>query len=1003
LLEPVELYINSLRTGDKFALTAQQFFADPNPPLVNRFTLQDPLKQTINQYVTDTRPQILPPGQAKVVTLDGRPPYPDDNFKWTFAMNYSPIAHIYEDGSLHLNGDVYVNCPVGQQYLDNGTLLNSVSNIKNSDNTNILGLPARVDQVYEFNVDYVDIATNTILWTGSDRVNTYNNQAITQFELYYNDTIRITFSSQVEQVYQSTGNFIMIFTADSLKSIPPYYDNVSYLSEKLNGVANPIFYIHLTKVFASTYYIQWLSFSNTLITFNLSNIKDYTNEGFLTTDEYILKYKPRYDTYVWEENIGMAIDSGQQETNIPIGSFKARSSTSQISSRRTLSAAVPIDKVSQKTKYQVFNGEVEFNNDIFLEKVNDNIGTYFTIYTSEDKQDPTTLVDNFKDKSSIVLNDTTKEWIFKREPESEDIQTATTKFIHDTTTLLTLKHNQVEANVELKVGTIKFADNTTLSSMTYIDNQIIALGNSLNQAFSTNLAASVANLQSQITQNATDIGTNTSDLTNLKNDISTSHPSYTEFAKNIKLPNGDIISSVYDDTDVRTLLSTSAGTGLTWNATNNQFDNTITQYTDTNVRSVLSSSDGTGITWNSGTNKFDNDITQYTDADVRSVLSSSAGTGLTWNATNNQFDNSITQYTDADARSAVYPITQTNSGLPVVNGGMGLFQNDVWFNSVDGRNRFYFITDGTTGIRAPDLTNSSIVLQIGLTDIFKSEIDKNTSYKNLHIGNGNATTPTLFLDGANGQQISSQIVFGDSGTYTGAGTYKQGMSIFYDSSANYLRISGDNNSDSQLDTPYFLNINRVTGYVGISQIVPAYRLDVNGDIHTATTIRTPKIDFDDGTSMTTAPFTPSYFKIFLTGTLPDNFTETKQSYFNGTNSLNVGSYTYTANEITIPADGVYEIMYNIHVRTTNGTTRQTPITHIRINDVYPDGVRQGLWGSHIRYTSGAGANNREVAGTGQTMLSLSSGDKVSIWAVREGNSGTPSIQAGSQINIKRIG
>ena len=677
----------------------------------------------------------------------------------------------------------------------------------------------------------------------------------------------------------------------------------------------------------------------------------------------------------------MAVDTGVIETSVPLGSFKAKTATTQISSRRTLSTAVPIEKVSQKTKYQVFNTEVEINGNLLLEEVNNDVANLFTIYTSEEKQDPTTLVDNFKDKSSITLVDATKEWIFKREPESEDIQIATTKFIHDTTELLILKHNEVEVGVGLKVGTITFADNTTL--------------------------------------------TTSADLTGLLNDINTTNPSYTEFAKNIKLPNGDIISSVYDDTD------------------------------------------------------------------VRSVLSSSAGTGITWNATNNQFDNSITQYTDADARSAVYPITQTNSGLPVVNGGMELFDNNVWYNTTEGRNRFYFTTDGTTTIRAPDLTSSSVSLQIGVNDIFKSEIDKNTSYKNLHIGNGLATTPTLFLDGANGQSVSSQIIFGDAGTSTTTGTYKQGMSIFYDSSANYLRISGDQNTDSVLDTPYFLNINRSNGdvsigdntselgfklkvggnvivksavgnniydsqvcfgdeywltgvvsdgnyyynqvqgwwnngnnrgfrlynrsnntvpfivnsngNVGISNTAPAHRLDVNGDIHTTTTIRTPKIDFDDGTAMTSAPFTPSYFKIFLTGTLPDNFTETKQSYFNGTNSLNVGSYTYTANEITIPADGVYEIMYNIHIRTTSGSDRQTPITHIRINDAYADGVRQGIWGSYVRYRSGTSANNREVAGTGQTMLSLSSGDKVSIWAVREGNAGTASIQAGSQINIKRIG
>ena len=202
------------------------------------------------------------------------------------------------------------------------------------------------------------------------------------------------------------------------------------------------------------------------IPINLQSIVDYHNEAFLTTDEYILKYKPHTNTFVWEENIGMAVDTGVLETVIPIGSFKAKTATTQISSRRTLSSEVPIEKISQKTKYQVFNTEVEVNGNLLLEEVNDDVGSLFTIYTNEEK----TIggVSSFKDRASITLKDSTNEWIFKREPESEDVLTATTKFIHDTTTLLTLKHNEVNVGVGLKVGTITFADNTTLTSFSQI-------------------------------------------------------------------------------------------------------------------------------------------------------------------------------------------------------------------------------------------------------------------------------------------------------------------------------------------------------------------------------------------------------------------------------------------------------------------------------------------------------------------------------------------------------
>ena len=94
----------------------------------------------------------------------------------------------------------------------------------------------------------------------------------------------------------------------------------------------------------------------------------------------------------------------------------------------------------------------------------------------------------------------------------------------------------------------------------------------------------------------------------------------------------------YTDTNVRTVLSTSAGTNMTWNTGTNQFDVSVASpYTDTNVRTVLSNSAGTNMTWNTGTNRFDV-AAPYTDANVRTVLSNSAGTNMTWNTGTNKFD-----------------------------------------------------------------------------------------------------------------------------------------------------------------------------------------------------------------------------------------------------------------------------------------------------------------------------------------------------------------------------
>jgi hypothetical protein len=63
----------------------------------------------------------------------------------------------------------------------------------------------------------------------------------------------------------------------------------------------------------------------------------------------------------------------------------------------------------------------------------------------------------------------------------------------------------------------------------------------------------------------------------------------------------------YGDTETRTLLSTSAGTGgISWNTSTLKYDISVpASYTDTNVRTVLSTSAGTNMVWNTTTNKFD--------------------------------------------------------------------------------------------------------------------------------------------------------------------------------------------------------------------------------------------------------------------------------------------------------------------------------------------------------------------------------------------------------------
>ena len=981
------LFADKIDLGEEYnmisALSSQH-----TEPIKNWNYISSASRKKYNHIITDVagtiRPQFVPAGE-KVITTNGMPSDEDTYFKWSWGINYTQIACLMESGDLLLNGDVYVNCPTNAPFdMNNGILINRIDNLVSPNRLPITGIPALVEQVYYIELTSWDRTNFIAYFSGTDRINTYTNQVVSQFEFYYDDTIEISVSASV--------------LAD-IQTYPYHGVGLATPSYSIGFNANNIVTHKFLKSFGSGPYVD-VSFgfdyvaqqmNRIIIPINLQDIVDYHNEAFLTTDEYILKYKPHTNTFVWEENIGMALDSGVEETAIPLGSFKAKTATTQISSRRTLSSAVPIEKVSQKTKYQVFNTEVEINGNQLLESVNTDIANLFTIYTSEEKTDPVTLVDNFKDKASITLKDATKEWVFKREPESEDILTATTKFVHDTTTLLTLKHNQVDCGVELKVGTIRFADNSTLTTkpVAYTDADVRSV---LSSSAGTGLVWNS--------------GTN-------------------QFDNSI---------TQYADTNVRSVLSSSAGTGLVWNSGTNQFDNSITQYADTNVRSVLSSSAGTGLVWNSGTNQFDNSITQYADADVRSVLSSSAGTGLVWNSGTNQFDNSITQYADADARTAVYPISQTNSGLPIVNAGINIFDNGVWFNSVDGRNRFNFTTDGTTYIRTPLINGNHISLQHGAEDRFYTGHTRNTSAVDLQIGTGTNTTPTLFLDGANSQTLSSRIIFNDSGTTT----YKFGMSIYYDSLNNKLKFSGDDNNDDVIDSPPAITIVRSNRYVGILNESPSVPLEVNGAITATGTIRSSGAgfrfpdnsvqstavslsqfanvatsgDYNDLTNTPTIPtipsylFSPSYFKVIFDTPFPSNilgagFTPSQRTLF-GTQVLNVGGYSSTSSTITIPANGVYEIAYTMLVRSqNNGSDRKINPTYIRVNNTDPHGIKNAIGSCYIRYNTTN--NNRENCQGASTILSLNQNDLISIWSYREGSGGDVYVTGNNgHLTIKRI-
>jgi hypothetical protein len=624
----------------------------------------------------------------------------------------------------------------------------------------------------------------------------------------------ILFSNPNNDTFLNNDNAIVLY---NFGNVYHWYINGAY-----HGIITLSNFTPSTTIETSKLYLDLSTIDSNCVIYDFKYFNTILFEEIPNTPEKILFNKKRLIDITQFTRINL-LDDGTfiLKELTPYKTIKANSLKSSsvvqykpvttLSSRRTVNVVeeTSLKDISETEKYQVFDTEVEVNGNIFLENVNQDVGCFYSIYTSSDKQ-TTAGVDNFKDRASIVLNDSTYEWIFKREAEVENIQTATTKFIHDTTTLLTLKYNQVETNVELKVGTIKFADNTTLTTAT------------------------------------TGFSGNYNDLTNLP---------------------------------------------------------------------VL----------------FDGQYSSLTGAPTLANVATSGSY--------NDLINTPTQYTDADARSACFPLTQVNTGLPGT-GAINLFDNNLWYNSTDGYNRLYFNNAGSTFTRAPNTTNSYVYTQIGTNTILKCGIDKTISYKNLHIGDGTSTKPTLFLDGANSQLVSSQIVFGDAGTSTAFGTYKQGMVIFYDSLYNYLRISADNNSDSVVDTPYFLNIKKSDGSVGIGVNLPFYKLDVAGDIHTNTTIRTPKIDFDDGTSMNS-------------GTINYNDLTNTPTLFDGQYSSLTGAPTLA----NVATSGNYNDLINTPTQYTDADARSACFPLTQVNTGLPGTGAINLFDNDLWFNS-TDANNR---------------------------------------------
>jgi hypothetical protein len=164
----------------------------------------------------------------------------------------------------------------------------------------------------------------------------------------------------------------------------------------------------------------------------------------------------------------------------------------------------------------------------------------------------------------------------------------------------------------------------------------------------------------------------------------------------------------YTDANVRTVLSTSAGTNMTWNTGTNKFD-VATPYTDTNVRTVLSTSAGSNMTWNTGTNKFDVSVPpSYTDTNTRTVSSTSAGTNMTWNTGTNKFD-VATPYTLPITTNAILGGVKSGNDISVnpTTGIMSLSGNDIYLNGTTNKEYSWVGSNSSLGRAATAQAYSS--------------------------------------------------------------------------------------------------------------------------------------------------------------------------------------------------------------------------------------------------------------------------------------------------------
>jgi hypothetical protein len=315
------------------------------------------------------------------------------------------------------------------------------------------------------------------------------------------------------------------------------------------------------------------------------------------------------------------------------------------------------------------------------------------------------------------------------------------------------------------------------------------------------------------------------------------------------------VAAPYTDTNVRTVLSTSAGSNMTWNTGTNKFDVSVPpSYTDTNTRTVLSTSAGTNMTWNTGTNKFDVSVpASYTDTNTRTVLSTSAGTNMTWNTGTNKFDVAA-PYTLPTATNTILGGVKSGNDISVnpTTGIMSLSGNDIYLNGTTNREYSWSGSNSSLGraATAGAYSSSSIINDLVLRSANNlilqsgtgtSALIINTSnqafFRNGVVVGGTAITSGYTLDvkgdvitsgNINFANTSRSLFWGGSNSCLAragvVGEYSQSAAV------NDIIIRADNRILLQSGVNEAGLVINTNNNVAIGAVIPLTKLDISGNL-----------------------------------------------------------------------------------------------------------------------------------------------------------------------------